>query len=279
VAEDAGQFEVAADAWKMLAEHEQVLRCRVAHFERADDLPGAARLLESRERFEAAATRWERTGDGRGAARCRALHEERRGSMLKAAEDWEALGEPKRAAECRAIHAFRAGDYEDAARGYDAAGQPEMAVTSRVLAAKLQGDYEAAERAVVESGLADVKARLGDRQTWLAEARQLAAARARDEARETRRQQRSTRISRGVTAFQPDDRMSAGSAAPQAPDPAELATAIVDALTRYPGLTCERIAEVVHSPTDPIKPHLAALTASGRLRKVGRGRGTRYHLV
>jgi hypothetical protein len=50
-------------------------------------------------------------------------------------------------------------------------------------------------------------------------------------------------------------------------------------VTRYPGLTCEGIAEAVQSPTDPVKPHLAALTASGRLRKVGRARGTRYHLA
>ena len=53
----------------------------------------------------------------------------------------------------------------------------------------------------------------------------------------------------------------------------------MDAVTRYPGLTCERIAEVVQSPTALVKPHLAALTASGRLRKVGRARGTRYHLA
>jgi tetratricopeptide (TPR) repeat protein len=279
VAEDAGRFEVAADTWKLLAEPEQVLRCRVTHLERADDLPGAARLLESRERFEAAAACWERVGDARSVARCHALHEEKRGSMLKAAEQWEALGEPKRAVDCRAIHAFREGDYGDAARYYDAAGQPEMAVTSRVIAAQLQGDYEAAERAVVEAGHTDVKARLGDRETWLAEARQLAEARARDEAREARRQQRATRISGTATASRSDDGVSAGTGAPPARDPAELATAIVEALTRYPGLTCERLAEVVRSPTAPVKPHLAALIASGQLRKVGHGRGTRYHLV
>ena len=200
--------------------------------------------------------------------------------MLKAAENWEALGEPKRAAECRAIHAFRTGDYEDAARGYDAAGQPEMAVTSRVFAAQVKMDYEAAERAVEESGLPDMrKALIGDRGIWLAQAREMAAARARDEAREARKQKRSTRLSRAATVPHPDDRASAGSAARQAPDSAELATAIVDAVTRYPGLTCERIAEVIQSPTDPVKPHLAALTASGRLRKVGHARGTRYHLA
>jgi hypothetical protein len=256
-----------------------VLRCRVTHFERADDLPAAARVLESRERFEAAAARWERVGDARSVARCHALHEEKRGSMLKAAEEWEALGEPKRAVECRAIHAFREGDYEDAARGYDAAGQPQMAVTSRVLAAQLNMDYEAAERAVMESGHADVKARLGDRETWLAEARQLAAARARDEAREARRQQRAARTSAAARASQSDDRVRARTGAGQAPDPAELATTIIDAVTRYPGLTCEGIGEAVQSPTALVKPYLAALTASGRLRKVGRGRGTRYHLV
>jgi len=280
VAEDAGRFEVAADAWKMLAEPEQVLRCRVAHLERAGDLPGAARLLESRERFEAAATRWERAGDARSVARCHVLHEEKRGSMLKAAEDWEALGEPKRAASCRAIHAFREGNYEEAARGYDAAGQPEMAVTARVLAAQMKMDYEAAERAVEESGLPDMrKALIGDRAIWLAQGREMAAARARDEAREARKQKRSTRLSRAATVPHPDDRASARSGARQAPDPTELAAAIIDAVTRYPGLTCEGIAEAVQSPTDPVKPHLAALTASGRLRKVGRARGTRYHLA
>ena len=107
----------------------------------------------------------------------------------------------------------------------------------------------------------------------------MAAARARDEAREARKQQRSTRTSRAATAARPDDRVRAGKGTRQAPDPAELATAIVDAVTRYPGLTCERIAEVVQSPTALVKPHLAALTASGRLRKVGRARGTRYHLA
>jgi pyridoxal biosynthesis lyase PdxS len=70
-----------------------------------------------------------------------------------------------------------------------------------------------------------------------------------------------------------------GTSVSRTPDPAELATAIVDAVTRYPGLTCERIAEVIQSPTDPVKPQLTALIASGRLRKVGRARGTRYHLA
>ena len=155
-----------------------------------------------------------------------------------------------------------------------------MALTSRVLAAKLKVDYEAAERAVVESGLTDMnEALLGDRGIWLAEAREMAAARARDEARAARKQQRSTRISRAATVSGPDDRANTGTGARPAPDRTELATAIIDALTRYPGLTCERIGEVVHSPTAPIKPHLAALIASGRLRKVGRARGTRYHLV
>jgi hypothetical protein len=126
------------------------------------------------------------------------------------------------------------------------------------------------------SGLPDMrKALLGDRAIWLARAREMAAARARDEAREARKQRRLTRL----VGAHPEARASAGSGARQAPDPAELADAIVDAVTRYPGLTCERIADVVHSPTDPIKPHLAALTASGRLRKVGRARGTRYHLA
>jgi hypothetical protein len=63
------------------------------------------------------------------------------------------------------------------------------------------------------------------------------------------------------------------------PDPSDLLTAIVDAVTRYPGLTCERMAEVVQIPTALVKPHLAVLAASGRLRKVGRARGTRYHLA
>jgi hypothetical protein len=200
--------------------------------------------------------------------------------MLKAAEDWEALGEPKRAAECRAIHAFRAGNYEDAAPGYEAAGHPEMALTSRVLAAKLKMDYEAAERAVAQSSLADKSEQfLGDRGIWLAEAREMAAMRARDEARAARKQQRSTRASAAATASRHEDRGSAGTSARRAPDPAELATAIVDAVTRYPGLTCERIAEVVQSPTALVKPHLSVLSASGRLRKVGRARGTRYHLA
>ena len=184
-------------------------------------------------------------------ARCRALHEQKRGSMLKAAEDWEALGEPKRAAECRAIHAFREGDYEDAARGYEAAGQPEMAVTSRVLAAQVKMDYEAAERAVEESGLPDMrKALIGDRETWLAQAR--ADGRGARSGRGPRGPKSSSARPGSHEPRQhpdPDDRASAGSEARQAPDPAELATAIVDAVTRYPGLTCERIAEVVQSPT------------------------------
>ena len=200
--------------------------------------------------------------------------------MLKAAVDWEALGEPKRAAECRGIHAFREGDYEEAARGYEAAGQPEMAVTARVFAAQMQMDYEAAERAVEESGLPDMrKALIGDREIWLAQGREMAAARARDEAREARKQKRSTRLSRAETVPHPNDRASTGSEAREAADPTELAAAILDAVTRYPGLTCERIAEVVQSPTALVKPYLAALTASGRLRKVGRARGTRYHLA
>ena len=199
--------------------------------------------------------------------------------MLTAAEDWEALGEPKRAAGCRAIHAFREGDYEDAAPGYDAAGQPEMALTSRVLAAKLKMDYEAAERAVVESGLPDMrKALIGDRAIWLAQAERWPRRRSGRGPRGPKAEALAPAL-RNRDGPHPEDRASAGSGPRRAPDPTELATAIVDAVTRYPGLTCERIADVVHSPTDPIKPHLAALTASGRLRKVGRARGTRYHLA
>ena len=104
----------------------------------------------------------------------------------------------------------------------------------------------------------------------------MAAARARDEAREARKQKRSTRLSRAETVPHPDDRASTGSEAREAADPA---AAILDAVTRYPGLTCERIAEIVQSPTVLVKPHLAALTVGGRLRKVGRARGTRYHLA
>jgi hypothetical protein len=155
-----------------------------------------------------------------------------------------------------------------------------MALTSRVLAAKLKVDYEAAERAVVESGLTDMsEALIGHREIWLAEAREMAAARALAEARAARKQQRSARTSRAATVPRPTDRMIAGTDARQVPDPIELATAIVEAVTRYPGLTCERMAEVVQSPTALVKPHLAALTADGRLRKVGRARGTRYHLA
>ena len=156
-----------------------------------------------------------------------------------------------------------------------------MAVTSRVLAAQVKMDYEAAERAVEESGLARHE--------------QGAHRRSRDLARRGKGDGRGARSGRGprgpkAAAVDPDltsrDSIptrtiarAPGQAPRQAPDPAELATAIVDALTRYPGLTCERIAEVVQSPTALVKPHLAALIASGRLRKVGRARGTRYHLA
>ena len=264
----------------MLAEPEQVLRCRVAHYERAGDLPGAARLLESRERFEAAVyslgarRRW----SGHAAA-ARALQEQRRGSMLTAAEDWDALGEPKRARglprDPRLPRRRLRGRRARLRRRRPA----EMALTSRVLAAKLKMDYEAAERAVVESGLPDMrKALIGDRAIWLAQAERWPRRRSGRGPRGPKAEALAPAL-RNRDGPHPEDRASAGSGPRRAPDPTELATAIVDAVTRYPGLTCERIADVVHSPTDPIKPHLAALTASGRLRKVGRARGTRYHLA
>ena len=182
--------------------------------------------------------------------------------MLKAAGDWDALGEPERAALCRAIHAFRAGEYDESAQGYDIAGVTDMVVTSRMLAAKLRADYDAAEQILKGSEMSHLhEALLGDREAWLAEAHALAANRERARAREDRKR-------RGARApAQPS----------QTVNPDELVAPIVDAVTRYPGLTCERIAEVIERPTDAVKPHLAALTAGGPLRKVGRGRGTRYH--
>ena len=200
--------------------------------------------------------------------------------MLKAAEDWEALGEPKRAAECRAIHAFRTGDYEEAARGYAAAGQPEMAVTSRVFAAQVTMDYEAAERAVEESGLPDMrKALIGDREIWLAQARRAG------------RGACSGRGPRGPEAEALDPALSGRDSPPPGRSCEHRVRDPRGGRSRrarrrhpgrrgtHPGLTCERIAEVVLSPTALVKPPLAALTASGRLRKVGRARGTRYHLA
>src|SRR6185295_17820446 len=160
-----------------------------------------------------------------------------------AATRWERAGDARAAATCRALHEQKRGSMLKAAEDWEALGEPKRA----------------AECAVEESGLPDMrKALIGDREIWLAQGREMAAARARDEAREARKQKRSTRLSRAETVPHPDDRASTGSEAGEAADPTELAAAILDAVTRSPGLTCERIAEVVRSPTALVKPHLAA---------------------
>ena len=63
----------------------------------------------------------------------------------------------------------------------------------------------------------------------------------------------------------------------KAAEPADVSGGILDAVRRFPGLTCEGVAHVTAIATDRVKPHLAVLTESGQLRKVGRTRGTRYH--
>jgi len=277
VAEDSGRFEDAAAAWKSLGDPEQALRCQVTRLEGAGDLAAAARLLESKERYEAAAALWARAGDAAGTARCQALLDEKRGRFPEAAEAWEALGEPARATRCRATHCFRAGEYAEAARGYDAAGEPSMAFTARLLAAKLEGDYEAAEKAVNDYGMRHLyRDLLGNRQKWLAEARAFAADHARVRSATIRR--------RGSASGGPGPKARAGAGASareelpgKGAEPADVCGAILDAVRRFPGLTCQGVAHVTAIATERVKPHLAALTESGRLRKVGRTRGTRYH--
>jgi len=283
VAEDSGRFEDAAAAWKKLGDPEQALRCRVTHLDRAGDLAAAARLLESRERYEAAGAFWTRAGDATGTARCRALLDQKQGRLLEAAEAWDALGEPTRAARCRANHCFRRGDYEEAARGYDTAGEPGMAVTARVLAAKLTANYEAAEKALKDGGMLHLRrALLGRRQTWLAEAAAFAAGHVRAGSGSTR-ERGSARSSAGPSRGQgPGGGAAAGALEPGAPsrkavEPANVSAAVLDTVRRIPGLTSEGVAQVIGISTAQVRPHLAALTESGQLRKAGRTRGTRYH--
>lgn len=75
----------------------------------------------------------------------------------------------------------------------------------------------------------------------------------------------------------PNERAGAGAAPARRPSALTSSGAILDAVRRYPGLTCEGVAHVTAIATDRVKPHLAAVTESGQLRKVGRTRGTRYH--
>ena len=283
VAEDSGRFEDAAAAWTSLGDPEQALRCRVTRLDQAGDLAGAARLLESRERYEAAAALWARAGDAARTARCRALLDEKRGRLPEAALAWEALGEPTRAARCRATRCFRSGEYDEAARGYDAAGEPGMAFTARLLAAKVKGDYDAAEKAVKDSGMQHLyRDLLGNRQQWFAEARAFAADHARARSAAIRRRG-AAQLPPGPSGGPgPKERAGAGAGGRgglpgQAAEPGDVSGAILDAVRRFPGLTCEGVARVVAIATDRVKPHLAALTESGQLRKVGRTRGTRYH--
>ena len=283
VAEDSGRFEDAAAVWKKLGDSEQALRCRVTHLDRAGDVAEAANLLESRERYKAAGALWARAGDAVGTARCRALLDQKHGRLLEAAEAWDALGEPTRAARCRANHCFRRGDYEEAARGYDTAGEPEMAVTARVLAAKLTANFGAAEKVVKDSGMQHLhRALLGSRQTWLAEAAVFAANHARAHS-DSIRERGPARLSAGLSRGQgPSDGAAAGAREPgalsrKAVEPADVSEAVLDAVCRFPGLTCEGVAQAIGISTARAKPHLAALTESGKLRKVGRTRGTRYH--
>ena len=154
---------------------------------------------------------------GRGPGRTARPHaawpllDEKRGRLAEAALAWEKLGQPARAARCRAILCFRRGEYEEAARGYDTAGETQMAVTARVLAAKLRGNYEAADKAVKESGMEHMRdALLGDRQTWLAEARALAAGHAKARSRGAQGRETAARPARPASRRDPLWRAGAG---------------------------------------------------------------------
>jgi tetratricopeptide (TPR) repeat protein len=279
-AEEAGRLAEAAAAWRKLKDEEQVLRCRVALFERAGDLAGAAQLLEGKGRHQAAIERWLAAGRGADASRCEALLHEKRGRLEQAAAAWAALGDSIRAARCRAALAFRNEDYDRAASEFQAAGDPTMAVTARVLSAKLRADYDAADRAVTEAGMQHLRpVLLGDRRAWLTVARALAASRARRSkaAHRPRSAQGSlfgtdagpeTAPARG-----PRGRIGRRQGAAVAPRDVD---AVLAAVRRTTGLTCEEIAAATGIATSAVKPILVRLIESGALRKTGRTRGTRY---
>jgi hypothetical protein len=255
-AEDGGRFDEAASAWRGLGDHEQVLRCRVAHLEGAGQLREVAALLESKQRYEVAAGRWRRAGDLQAAARCEALQHEKKGRLEEAGALWASLGEPAREARCRAILHFRRHEYEEAARHYDRAGNTDMAVTARLLAA---------------------------------EARELAATHGRGQKRARRPRDGAAQDS--LFASTPDPDQTGGEATEERTRVTKLeapgegtgattaqptAAAVLAAVRHHPGLTCESIAELTRMTTGQVKPVLAALTASRLLVKTGRTRGTRY---
>lgn len=158
-----------------------------------------------------------------------------------------------------------------------------MAATSRVLAAKLAANYEAAEKALKEGGMLHLRrALLGKRQTWLAEAAAFAADHARAQSGSIR-ERGPARPSAGPPRGQgPGDGAAAGARDPgalsrKAVAPADISGAVLDAVRRNPGLTCEGVAQTIGISTARVRPLLAALTETGQLRKAGRTRGTRYH--
>jgi hypothetical protein len=250
--EDGGRFQNAADAWKSLGDPEQVLRCRVARLERAGDAIGAAKLFEKRARYAAAAEAWDRLGDTAAAERCRALDAEKRGNLLAAAEAWLALGDTARAARCRGHHALAEHRYDDAARFFaaDPASRARL-LDARLGAAKQRADYDEATRAMTELATPDVPP-LGDRETWLAEARMLADDGSGVSGRRASRTRRATESS------------------------SNLASKIIAAVESRPGSTTEEIAAALKLGTPAIRRRLSALVAEGRLRKAGRGRAMRY---
>lgn len=272
-AEDGARFDEAARAWRALADEEQVLRCRVTHLDRAGEPRAAAALLESKQRYAAAAARHRQVDDRRAAARCDALEHEKRGRLEEAAAVWGSLGESTREARCRASLHFQRREYDAAARLYDVAGDADTATTARFLAAKLRGDYDAAGQILDAAGMGDARPRLlGDRARWLAEARTLAATNTRPAGRP-----RPVRTPPFPDAIPPSPQ-AAGERSPHS-DAGQHCQAIVAAVRRDPGLTCEQLAAVTRIPTAQVKPIVARLTAEGRLRKTGRTRGTRYLLA
>jgi tetratricopeptide (TPR) repeat protein len=139
-AEDAGRFDDAASAWRALGDHEQVLRCRVTHLERAGEAAPAAQLLMSKHRYQAAADRWRRAGDAGAAARCEALQHERHGRLEDAIALWASLGERDQEARCRGHLHLHRGEYDEAARHYERAGAAgaQLAATARRLASAVR---------------------------------------------------------------------------------------------------------------------------------------------
>jgi hypothetical protein len=215
----------------------------------------AVREAEDRGDFDEAAGIWKKLGDPDQELRCRVSALERAGKVdvaaglleasrrwLAAARRWRDTGNERAAIRCEARHWQAKGRHQEAARLLASLGE---SVPAAAPAPARQSGKDAARPAASPSGAWPSPSRAPRPRATLARA-----------------------------SASPE----AGATAPAASGDggAISAGAVLEIVTRYPGVTCEEIGFLTRMVPSAVSPVLARLVAEGHLVKHGRTRGTRY---